>query len=123
LRQETEKRLSALGINRIYLPDFKITKPEGPHVPILAPLPAILKIRKRIIVLVNDAIQNLGILAYRQMQRELGLNGASVVDLVKKIIKRSVTGDAVEKYKDIFDDSFKVTDDNDIPALIVLNNG
>jgi hypothetical protein len=74
-------------------------------------------------VLVNGVEQDLGILAYRQMQRELGLNGASVVNFVKRIIKRSVTGDVVEKYNDIFDDGFKVTDENDVPALIVMNTG
>jgi hypothetical protein len=82
-----------------------------------------LKTRKRVIVLVNGVEQDLGILAYRQMQRELGLNGASVVNFVKRIIKRSVTGDVVEKYNDIFDDGFKVTDENDVPALIVMNTG
>ncbi|RYF41242.1 MAG: hypothetical protein EOO38_20935, partial [Cytophagaceae bacterium] len=60
-RQETDKRLLALGIGRIYLPGFTTTKPAGPHVPILAPSPDVLKIRKRIIVIVNDAIQDLGI--------------------------------------------------------------
>jgi hypothetical protein len=82
-----------------------------------------LKTRKRVIVLVNGVEQDLGILAYRQMQRELGLNGASVVNFVKRIIKRSVTGDVVEKYNDIFDDGSKVTDENDVPALIVMNTG
>jgi hypothetical protein len=122
-RRETEKRLSLLGINRIYLPEFTTIKPDGPHVPILSPSPEILKTRKRVIVLVNGVEQDLGILAYRQMQRELGLNGASVVNFVKRIIKRSVTGDVVEKYNDIFDDGFKVTDENDVPALIVMNTG
>jgi hypothetical protein len=117
-----EKRLSALGINRIYLPDFTTTKPNAPHVPILSPSPEILKTRKRIIVLVNDAIhQDIGILAYRQLQRELGLNGASVIDFVKELIKRSATGDTAEKYENIFDDGSKVEDENDTPALVVLN--
>jgi hypothetical protein len=120
-RQETEKRLSALGIGRIYLPDFTTTKPSGPHVPILSPSPEILKTRKRIIVLVNDAIQDIGILAYRQMQRELGLNGASVVDFAKEIVKRSATDDSAEKYKDIFYDGHGVKADGDVPALVVLN--
>jgi hypothetical protein len=120
-RQETEKRLSALGIGRIYLPDFTTTKPDGPHVPILSPSPEILKTRKRIIVLVNDAIQDIGILAYRQLQRELGLNGASVVDFVKEIVKRSATYDATEKYNNIFDDGHGIETDSDVPALVVLN--
>jgi hypothetical protein len=113
--------LSALGINRIYLPDFTTTKPTGPHVPILAPSPEILKTRKRIIVLVNDAIQDLGILAYRQLQRELGLNGASIVNFVKELVRRSATGDDAAKYQNIFDDGFGLEDCDDTPALVVLN--
>lgn len=116
-----EKRLSLLGIGRIYLPGFTTTKPSGPHVPILAPAPEILKIRKRLIVIVNDAIQDIGILAYRQLQRDLGLNGASVVDLVKNIIKRSTTGDEAKKYNDISKDGFKLDTHEDTPALVVLN--
>lgn len=57
------------------------------------------------------------------MQRELGLNGGSVVDFVKNIIKRSTTGITAEKYDDIFEDGFKVQDDNDVPALVVMNTG
>ncbi|KAH7405657.1 Arb2 domain-containing protein [Phaeosphaeria sp. MPI-PUGE-AT-0046c] len=121
-RQETEKRLSKLGINRIYLPDFITKKPDGPHVPILSPSPDILKTRKRIVVLVNDATQDLGILAYRQLQRDLGLNGATVVNFVKKLVKRSAASDRATKYDNIFDDGFSL-DHNDTPALLVLNTG
>jgi hypothetical protein len=122
-RQETEKRLSALGLDRIYLPEFTTTKPNGPHVAILAPSPEILKNRKRVIVLINDSIQDLGILAYRQMQRELGLNGGSVVNFVKELVKRSAGEHAAGKYQGIFEDGFKLQDDADTPALVVLNTG
>jgi hypothetical protein len=90
-------------------------------VPILAPAPEILKTRKRIVVLINDAIQDLGILAYRQMQRELGLNGASMVNFVKELVRRSATGDDAKKYQNIFEDGFKLATDDDTPALVVLN--
>lgn len=89
--------------------------------PILAPAPEILKTRKCIIVIVNDAMQDIGILAYRQLQRDLGLNGASAVDLVKRIIKRSATGDEAEQYKDILKDGFMLGNHEDTPALVVLN--
>jgi hypothetical protein len=92
-------------------------------VPILAPSPEILKTRKRIIVIVNDAMQDLGILAYWHIQRDLGLNGGSVVNFVKEIIKRSATGDVAKKFDNIFEDCFELEDDNDTPALVVLNTG
>lgn len=89
--------------------------------PILAPAPEILKTRKRIIVIVNDAIQDIGVLAYRELQRALGVNGGSVVNFVKKLIKRSSTGDAAKKYENIFDDGFGLEDHSDTPALVALN--
>ncbi|KAF1913480.1 Arb2 domain-containing protein [Ampelomyces quisqualis] len=122
-RQETEKRLAKLGINRIYLPGFVTAKPTGPHVPILAPAPHTLKTRKRIIVIINDATQDLGILAYRQLLRELGLNGATVVSVAKELIKRSATDDATGEHVDMFQDGWSLKDDSETPALIVLNTG
>jgi hypothetical protein len=41
--------------------------------------------------------------------------------LVKRIIKRSATGDEAEKYRDIFKDCFKLENHEDTPALVVLN--
>ncbi|CAN9182392.1 unnamed protein product [Alternaria alternata] len=122
-RKEVEQRLSYLGLNCIHLPDFAMAKPNGPHVPILAPLPEVLKTRKRIIVLVNDTMQDLGILAYRQLQRELGINGGSVVNFVKEMIKRSSVDNDAEKDASIFRDSYVLEDKATTPALIVLNTG
>ena len=118
-----EQRLSYLGLNCIHLPDFAMTKPNGPHVPILAPLPEVLKTRKRIIVLVNDTMQDLGIFAYRQLQRELGINGGSVVNFVKEMIKRSSADNDAEKDASIFRDGYVLEDKATTPALIVLNTG
>ena len=118
-----EQRLSYLGLNCIHLPDFAMTKPNGLHVPILAPLPEVLKTRKRIIVLVNDTMQDLGIFAYRQLQRELGINGGSVVNFVKEMIKRSSTDNDTEKDASIFRDGYVLEDKATTPALIVLNTG
>ncbi|KAF1838529.1 hypothetical protein BDW02DRAFT_623974 [Decorospora gaudefroyi] len=122
-RNETEKRLAYVGLNCIHLPKFAMTKPNGPHVPILAPAPEMLKMRKRVIVLVNDSSQDLGILAYRQLQRELGINGGSLVNFVKNIIKRSATENSAEQDEEIFHDQFKLHDENATPALVVLNTG
>ncbi|RYO03258.1 hypothetical protein AA0119_g4890 [Alternaria tenuissima] len=123
VNEEVEQRLSYLGLNCIHLPDFAMTKPNGPHVPILAPLPEVLKTHKRIIVLVNDTMQDLGILAYRQLQRELGINGGSVVNFVKEMIKRSSADNDAEKDASIFRDGYVLEDKATPPALIVLNTG
>lgn len=100
-----------------------MTKPIGPHVPILSPSPDLLKARKRVIVIVNDTLQDLGILAYRQLQRELGINGGSVVNFVKEIIKRSAPNNSAAKDAEILKDGFKLDDDSTTPALVVLNTG
>lgn len=122
-REQTELRLSALGIERLYLPEFTPSKPLGPHIPILSPPPSILKTRKRIIVIVNDTLQDLGILAYRQLQRELGINGGSVVNFVKEIIKRSIINHSAEQDEELFADGFGLETDENVPALMVLNTG
>jgi hypothetical protein len=115
-------RVSALGIEKLYLPHLSNTKPdEEPHIPILAPPADILKTRKRVIVLINDTLQDLGILAYRQLQREFGLNGGSVVNFVKEIINRSTEG---EDGSDLSKDGAVVEDKTkDTPGLIVMNCG
>ncbi|KAI4615425.1 uncharacterized protein J4E87_009103 [Alternaria ethzedia] len=122
-RKEAEKRLSYLGLECIHLPDFAMTKPNGPHVPILAPPPDLLKTRKRLIVLVNDTMQDLGILAYRQLQRELGINGGSVVNFAKEMVKCSDTDNTAERDAKIFKDGHVLQDKTTTPALIVLNAG
>lgn len=91
--------------------------------PILAPSPEILKTRKRIVVLVNDSTQDLGILAYRQLQRDLGVNGATTVNFVKELVKRSATGDSAKEYETILNDGCSLKSPDDTPALVVLNTG
>ncbi|KAF2797737.1 hypothetical protein K505DRAFT_268896 [Melanomma pulvis-pyrius CBS 109.77] len=121
-RQEVLNRLSALGIERLYLPSLSNTKPDDePHVPILTPPANILKSRKRVVVLINDTLQDLGILAYRQLQRELGLNGGSVVNFTKELINRSIEAkDGV----DVFKDGFVIEDkQKETPGLVVMNLG
>jgi hypothetical protein len=88
-RAEVIERLSKLGIRQLHLPQLSMTKPNGPHIPILTPPLDVLKARKRVVVIVNDTLQDLGILAYRQLQRTLGLNGGSVVNFAKELINRS----------------------------------
>ncbi|CBX94918.1 hypothetical protein IAQ61_008360 [Plenodomus lingam] len=122
-RDQSESRLYALGIKRVHLPGFTPTKPVGPHIPILSPEPKILKTRKRIIVIINDSSQDLGILAYRQLQRELGINGGSAVHFVKEIIKRSSTDQSAKLDDEIFMDGFKLENEQNVPALMVLNTG
>lgn len=116
-------RLAHLGLNRIHLPQFTTDKPDGPNIPILAPAPERLKASKRVFVLVNDTLQDLGILSYGQLQRELGINGGSVVNFAKEMIKRSCTNNTAEQDAEIFQDGYKLQNDSATPALVIMNTG
>ena len=111
-------RLTALGLKQLYLPTLSNSKPDGPHIPILAPAPEVLKTRKRVIVIINDdTYQDLGILAYRELQREGGVNGGSVVNFVKGLVNRT------QANMDTNLDPARFEKDEHIPGLIVLNTG
>lgn len=125
-RAEVLKRLSKLGISQLYFPQLSTTKPDGPHVPILAPPLEFLKRRKRIVVVINDSLQDLGILAYRQLQRDLGLNGGSVINFAKLLIERTdlAGGEGCQEASgNLFNDDAVVEDAHKIPGLVVMNTG
>lgn len=64
----------------------------------------------------NDALQDLGILAYCQLQRELGVNGGSVINFAKDMINRT----ALARDQGI---TTTAANDGEIPGLIVMNTG
>ncbi|KAF2803029.1 uncharacterized protein BDZ99DRAFT_454313 [Mytilinidion resinicola] len=124
-RAEIYSRLEALGIYRYYLPGFSKEPPPSseyqPHLPILATEADILKTRKRVIVIVNDSRQDLGILAYRLLHRSEGLDGGSVAKLVKEMVKRS-TDEHTNKAAQLLAQPGDVHDGGP-PGIIVLNTG
>lgn len=120
MREEVSERLEALGLHPLYFPNLTQTKPEGPHISILAPNAEILNKRKRVVLLIGDTVfSNLGILAYREVQREGGINGGSIVNFVKTLIARN-TSDPELKEK-LFKDRAAVPSDDDVPGLIVMS--
>ncbi|KAH6619954.1 Arb2 domain-containing protein [Boeremia exigua] len=121
-RAEVTERASKLGIKQLFFPQLTTVKPAGPHIPILAPSADILRTRKRIVVIINDTLQDLGILAYRQLQRDLGFNGGSVINFAKEMVKRSARNDKEGPIQSIFDDGVSI-DDSETPGLVVLNAG
>lgn len=125
-RAEVIERVSKLGIRQLYFPHLTPTKPDGPHIPILAPSPNVLKTRKRVVVVINDSLQDLGILAYRLLQRELGLNGGSVINFAKELSRRSTVLDDTEgadTKQDMLDDGSGITSESGVPSLIIMNTG
>ncbi|KAF2109754.1 Arb2 domain-containing protein [Lophiotrema nucula] len=130
LREEVDKRLRALGLTKLYLANptkptpglpLPANPPPRPSIPILAPPTEILRTKKKVYVVINDSNQDLGILAYRQLQRDLGINGGSVINYAKEIYARSSESkDSINIYDDLAEIKNK---DRDTPALIVLNPG
>ncbi|KAK3217325.1 hypothetical protein GRF29_1g2742057 [Pseudopithomyces chartarum] len=124
-RREVSKRLATLGLEKLYLPTLSTSKPDGPHIPILAPPADVLKTRKRVIVIINDdTYQDLGILAYRELQREGGVNGGSIINFVKTVDRHfTVNSDSGLEKKLAEDDDASDEKNNHVPGMIVLNNG
>ncbi|KAL5425913.1 hypothetical protein PMIN05_011823 [Paraphaeosphaeria minitans] len=147
-RREVMSRLSALGLKQLYLPTLTSNKPKGPHVPILAPVASVLKTRKRIIVIINDdTYQDLGILAYRELQREGGVNTGSVINFAKGkqatrhkwigsiaasglnsfsfvgLVNRAQANTDISLGEKLAKDGARIEKDEHIPGLIVLNAG
>ncbi|KAF1964716.1 hypothetical protein BU23DRAFT_547122 [Bimuria novae-zelandiae CBS 107.79] len=121
-RREVLKRLAALGLKELYLPTLSPNKPNGPHIPILAPAAEVLKARKRVLVVINDhAYQDLGILAYRELQREGGVNGGSVINFVKGLASRTRANVDPGLEGRLSKDGAGFERDEDVPGLIVLN--
>ncbi|KAF2146247.1 uncharacterized protein K452DRAFT_355671 [Aplosporella prunicola CBS 121167] len=84
IRKEIVQRMAALGMPPLYLPHFTYTKPNSqPNVPILLSSKNDLRKKKRVIVVINDDNQDLGVFAYRHIMREEGIEAGSVIALAK----------------------------------------
>ncbi|KAK3111586.1 hypothetical protein LTR53_013004 [Teratosphaeriaceae sp. CCFEE 6253] len=87
VRKEIMSRLGELGVKQLFVhkEGFGEAKPDGPHVTILATELEALMGKKDVIVVVNEHMQDLGVWAYRMLMREPGIDGGSVVGMVKKL--------------------------------------
>jgi hypothetical protein len=91
-------------LSLLYLPQLSTTKPKEPYVPIFATPQAELKTKKRIIVVLNDHKQDLGIWDYRCLSIH-GIDAGSCINLAKALNHNAEsTG-------------------NDAPGLIISNPG
>jgi hypothetical protein len=128
VRREVNERLHKLGIDPYYFPGFVATKPAGPHIPVLAPQPKVLCERKRIFVFVNDSSQDPQILSYSRLQRDLGVNGGSIVSLAIELVRLNSNNDSDED-SDFAPElrkipsSIRAKNPDLVPGLIVMNTG
>ncbi|KAJ9641346.1 hypothetical protein H2199_005316 [Coniosporium tulheliwenetii] len=146
IRKELKKRMIKEGMQVWYLPQLQVRKPKEAHVPIFATPPEVLRRCKRVIVIVNEDSQDLGVFAWRDIGGEPGLDGGSVLAIVKELSRRftnPVNGSwpvgqesssdsddaAMAKEPTGSDEATQVVKDlkkiqyPDAPGLIVLNPG
>ncbi len=64
-------------------------KPSEPYVPILCHPAPILRLRKKVIVVINESVQDLGIWAYRIAGHEGGIPPGSFLDFIFEVNRRS----------------------------------
>ncbi|KAB2580655.1 hypothetical protein DBV05_g1023 [Lasiodiplodia theobromae] len=87
INDEVARRMTALGMPPLYLPQQTSEKPHGePNVPIFVTKKEDMSKQKRITVVINEDCQDLGLLAYRIVSKELGLEAGSVVSLAKALV-------------------------------------
>jgi hypothetical protein len=102
--------MAEMHIPQLYIPQLTTTKPNERYVSIYANPPSILNKKKRVVVVINDHNQDLGIWSYRAMGGDDGnIDLGSGIGLAKEIQLRSNeagTGSSDEE-----------------PGLIILNPG
>ncbi|EJT70701.1 hypothetical protein GGTG_11724 [Gaeumannomyces tritici R3-111a-1] len=81
LEKEIHSRLEATGLAKLRLPIG--AGPEGAHVPIFASQD--LSCRSRVVIVVGESIQDLGVLAYRMVSGPGGVGAGSLVNFAKAL--------------------------------------
>lgn len=129
IREEVDRRFENLGIQAFFVPQNSTAKPDEPHVKILTTPPDILATRKRVIILVNDEAQDLGVLSHRVVAGDGGIERGTCVAFIKELMDRSKAAhdgkrqlnwaETVESRKC---DSPTGNDDS-LPGLVILNPG
>lgn len=105
VREEVISRLGSLDLKPFYLPQCTSEKPgQTASVPIIMTPPEQLKKARQVILINNACTDDLGIWSYRVTNNIGTIDSGSVVSIVKDIIRRSPSNDA-------------------IPGFVILNPG
>lgn len=115
IRKEISDRLTALKVPLLYLPNFTTDPPTAPtpFLPIHCTPLSLLRKKDNIVVLVNRAREDLGVLSYRVLSKSGGVNAGSAVSIVRELYQRAVSaaktnGTAIEE---------------EMPGIVILNTG
>ena len=83
-----------LGLCQLHLPQLSTRSTREKHVTILCQPPNVLKERKRVLVVINDIHQDLGIWSYRYLGRDGGgLLEGTAAGIAAELIERSICKD------------------------------
>jgi hypothetical protein len=99
-------------MSKLFFPGLTLEPPKErvPFVPIYVTSSEFLKHRRRVLIIINDDCQDLGVLSYRIILRGDGITAGSVLAIVKELKRRSV-------------DSHTGDTSNSPPGLVVMNPG
>lgn len=109
-------RLEALGLTKLALPLG--TAPTKPHVPIF--VSPDLKKKKRVVLVVGESEQELGVLAHRVIGGAGGVDKGSMVDIARAILQGNQSNDQGQK-ENPTDGSSTAT--SAAPGLVLANTG
>ncbi|KAI9879031.1 MAG: hypothetical protein M1830_009830 [Pleopsidium flavum] len=109
IRKIVLERLEASGLDTVHVPLG--TSKDEPHIPILAS--SEISKKKRVVVVLGEANQDLGIWAYRTIGQK-GINQGSAVDFVKELQNHTAT---------MFSPSASRSDDGSSSGVIIANLG
>lgn len=115
VRNEVINRMANIGVPPLYLPDLtsEKTPPSTPHLAILATRTAELRQKKRIVLIIGQANQDVGVLSYRVICREGGIASGSVIRFVQELLSRTASDESVAGN----------SSNDETPGVIVLNPG
>ena len=107
--------MSMLNVPPLYLPNFQRKPPPSPmpFLPIFCTPQKKLRQKRNVVVIVGDSREDIGILSYRLLSKEAGIQAASVVSLVKKI--------QLQAFERVVEN--KTDFEEEMPGIVVLNPG
>ena len=114
-RAEVIKRLTALGIKPLYLPSLTPDPPASftPTLPIACTPLDLLRRKRRIVVIINRAREDLAVLSYRALSRSGGISGGSAVSIVEELRVRAEKD--AQKNRTVVEE--------EMPGVVILNTG
>lgn len=112
-------RLEALGLTKLALP--LNTPTTKPHVPIF--VSPDLKSKKRVVLIVGESEQELGVIAHRVIGGAGGVDKGSMVDIARALLQNDHSSGQNQKENLADGDSSNTTPNSAPPGLVLANTG